>query len=212
LTNVGFVQLWTPADTHARGMTTTAQPDLFSNVHKGIRRALFAACASLGRADGDTAREAAARAALAEALHFVAHHGENEDLLLLPLLRERAPQIFARMNSAHSALDEARAALTTHQPIASLYLAACAFTSQYLAHMDDEERVFEPTIRAVLSAEQAVAFGRRSVERTAPADQRMMLGWMLPAMTRLDADAFLARVPPALAAELTGLVESPVVW
>jgi hypothetical protein len=189
-------------------MTRPAKPDLFSNVHKGIRRALFAACADLGRADGDTSREAAARAALAEALHFVAHHGENEDLLLLPILRERAPQIFERMSSAHAALDEARAAMTVPQPIAALYLAACAFTSQYLAHMDDEERVFEPAIRAVLSADEAIAFGRRSVERTAPLDQRMMLGWMLAAMTRLDADDFLSRVPPAFAAELREMAPS----
>lgn len=189
-------------------MTTTAKPDLFGNVHKGIRRALFAACADLGRADGDAAREARARATLAQALHFVAQHGQNEDLLLLPMLRERAPQIFERMCSAHAALDEARAPLTADQPIAALYLAACAFTSQYLAHMDDEERLFAPAIVAVLSVEEAIAFGRRSVERTAPADQRMMLGWMLPAMTRIDADDFLSRVPPALAAELRELVES----
>ncbi|HEX3773874.1 MAG TPA: hypothetical protein VHV51_05370, partial [Polyangiaceae bacterium] len=145
--------------------------------------------------------------ALAEALHFVAHHGENEDLLLLPLLRERAPQIFARINSAHTALDDARAELSADQPITRLYLAACAFTAQYLAHLDDEERVFEPIIRTVLSSDEAIAFGRRSIERTAPADQRMMLRWMLPAMTRLDADAFLGRVPKALAAELRALVE-----
>ena len=169
---------------------------------------MFAACADLGRADGDPAREVRARAALDQALHFVAHHGENEDSLLLPILRERASQIFERMNSAHAALDEARMAMTAPQPIAALYLAACAFTSQYLAHMDDEERVFEPAIVAVLSADEAIAFGRRSVERTAPADQRMMLGWMLPAMTRFDVDAFLSRVPPTLAAELRELVES----
>jgi Hemerythrin HHE cation binding domain len=186
----------------------TAQPDLFSNVHKGIRRALFAACADLGRADGDAAREVTARATLAEALHFVGHHGENEDTLLLPILRERAPETFESMSRAHAALDAARAAIAKQQPIADLYLAACAFTSQYLAHMDDEERVFEPAIRAVLSADEAIAFGRRSVERTAPSDQRMMLGWMLPAMTRPDADAFLSRVPPALAAELRPLVDS----
>ena len=207
MTNVGFVQLRPRPEQHLRGMTTTAQPDLFSNVHKGIRRALFAACGELGRAEGDAERETAARATLAAALHFVAHHGENEDSLLLPTLRERAPQVFERMNSAHAALDEARIALTADQPISALYLAACAFTSQYLAHMDDEERVFEPAIRAVLSADEAIAFGRRSVERTTPPDQRMMLGWMLPAMTRSDADAFLSRVPPALAAELGALVE-----
>jgi hypothetical protein len=75
--------------------------------------------------------------------------------------------------------------------------------------MDDEERAFEPAIRAVLSLDEAIAFGRRSVERTAPADQRMMLGWMLPAMTPLDAEAFLARIPPAFAAELRPLVDQP---
>jgi hypothetical protein len=73
---------------------TNTEPALFTDVHKGIRRALFAACVSLGSAEGDAEREAAARTQLGEALHFVAHHGENEDLLLLPLLRERAPQLF----------------------------------------------------------------------------------------------------------------------
>lgn len=189
-------------------MTHTPQPDLFTNVHKGIRHALFAACTSLGSAEGDAKRERAARARLAEALRFVAHHGENEDLLLLPLLRERAPQVFAQMSQAHAALDQARNKLLAEQPIAALYLAACAFTSQYLAHMDEEESALEPTIRAALSVEEASAFGRRSVERTTPLDQRMMLGWMLPAMTLDDAEAFLARLPPALAAELRPLVSS----
>lgn len=186
-------------------MTHTAPPDLFTNVHKGIRHALFTACVSLGSAEGDAERERAARARLAEALHFVAHHGENEELLLLPLLRERAPLVFAQMSEAHARLDQAREALLAELPVAKLYLAACAFTSQYLAHMDEEERALEPAIRAALSVEEASAFGRRSVERTAPRDQRMMLGFMLPAMTLGDAETFLSRLPPALAAELRPL-------
>jgi hypothetical protein len=187
---------------------THTEPDLFTNVHKGIRHALFAACVSLGNAEGDAEREAAARERLAEALRFVAHHGENEDLLLLPLLRERAPQLFSQVSKAHADLDRARERLLAEQPTAALYLAACAFTSQYLAHMDDEERALEPAIRAVLSVEETIAFGRRSVERTSPRDQRMMLGWMLPAMTLGDAEAFLSRLPPALAADLRPLVAS----
>jgi hypothetical protein len=187
---------------------TTSRPDLFTNVHKGIRRALFASCSALGRAAGDVTRDAAARALLTEALHFVAHHGDNEDTLLLPFLRERAPQVFAGMSEAHAALDEARAALAIDQPTPALYLAACAFTSRYLAHMDDEERLHEPAILAVLSAEEAGAFGRRSVERTSPADQRMMLGWILPSLTRADAEAFLGRLPPALAGDLRQLVDA----
>jgi hypothetical protein len=182
--------------------------DLFTNVHKGIRRALFAACTALGRADGDPERETAARALLAQALRFVAHHGENEDVLLLPLVRDRAPDVFAAMTTAHAALDEARAALSAEAPTSALYLAACAFTARYVAHMDDEEQQLEPRIRRVLTVQETIDFGRRSVERTAPADQRMMLGWMLPAMTRSDAAAFLGRLPPAVASELRGLAEA----
>ena len=189
-------------------MTNTAQPDLFTNVHKGIRHALFAACVSLGNAQGDAERERAARARLAEALHFVAHHGENEDLLLLPLLRERAPQLFAQISEAHAELDQARKKLLADHPTPALYLAACAFPSKYLAHLDEKESALEPPIGAVLSVEEAIAFGRRSVERTAPRDQRMMLGWMLPAITLGDAEAFLGRLPPPLAADLRPLVSS----
>jgi hypothetical protein len=187
--------------------TNDAIPDLFTNVHKGIRCALFAACAALGRAGDDEGRGRRARALLSEALHFVAHHGENEDLLLLPLLRERAPEVFSRMTAEHAALDTARAALTAERPLVELYLDACAFTSRYLAHMDEEERVHEPAIRAVVSPEEAREFGRRSVERTKPDDQRMMLGWMLPAMTRADAESFLGRLPEAVASELRPLVD-----
>lgn len=183
-------------------MTDTPPPDLFTNVHKGIRRALFDACVQLGAAEGDAEREREARAALREALHFVAHHGDNEDALLLPLVRERAPEVFARLSAAHAALDEERAALLAEQPVPALYLAACAFTSRYLAHLDAEERELEPAIRAALSTEEVSGFGRRSVERTAPEDQRMMLGWMLAALPPAQSAAMLARLPPALAAEL----------
>ena len=186
----------------------TSQPDIFTNVHKGIRRALFAACTALGRAAGDADRERRARALLVEVLHFVGHHGENEDLLLLPLLHDRAPQVVARMSEDHAALDAMRAALGPDRPLDALYLEACAFTARYLAHIDAEERELEPQIRAVLSSEELAGFSRGSVERTAPADQRMMIAWMLPAMTRADVDTFLGRLPAPLASELRPLAEA----
>src|SRR5690606_15654362 len=48
--NVGFVQSSMRLAGHARRMTT--QPDIFTNVHKGLRRALFEVSVALGRADG----------------------------------------------------------------------------------------------------------------------------------------------------------------
>jgi hypothetical protein len=186
----------------------TTAPDIFTNVHKGIRKALFDACVALGRAGEDADRGAAARATLRDALRFVAHHGENEDLLLLPLLRERAPACFERMERAHADVTEAIDALRAMVETASidaLYERAAALTALYLAHMREEEQELEPIIRAALTSEDLAAFGRRSVERTAPADQRMMLAWMLPAMTRVDVEAFFARLPGEMVERLRPL-------
>jgi hypothetical protein len=191
------------------GHMTTRAPDIFTNVHKGIRKALFDACTALGRAGDDPARGVAARALAKDALRFVTHHGENEDLLLLPLLVERAPAAFARMSEAHERVNPLLGSLTASieaAPTDVLYERTCELMVLYLEHLREEEQVLEPAIRAALSLDELAGFGRRSVERTQPADQRMMLGFMLPAMTRPDVDAFLARLPPAQAEALRGLV------
>ena len=188
-------------------MTTNA-PDIFTNVHKGIRAALFAATTALGRAGADDERLGAARAILRQALRFVAHHGDNEDVLLLPLLAQAAPAVHARMTAAHAALHEPLAALEAALESASsatLYARTGQFVARYLEHMHEEEHALEPHIRVALTVEQLTQFSRDSVTRTAPADQRMMIAFMLPAMTRVDVDAFLARLPPPLAAELRPL-------
>jgi hypothetical protein len=181
-----------------------AQPDIFTNVHKGIRRALFDAVVALGRA---SEHDTAPRAQLHEVLRFVSHHGDNEDTLLVPMLADRAPDVHARMTASHARIHNTMTALEhacDAEDMHALYNRAAAFTAMYLDHMREEETEFDPLIRAALSADELAAFGRRSVERTAPADQRMMLGWMLPAMTETDVNAFLSRVPaesvPALRA------------
>ena len=185
------------------------QPDIFTNVHKGIRRALFEATIALGRAEGDPQRSAAARAQLREVLHFVAHHGENEDLLLIPLLDRAAPALAERMRAAHGPIDAALRALVASveaAPIMTLHHRTCEFVARYLEHMREEEEQLDPQIRAALAPEQLAGFGRGSVERTAPADQRMMLGWMIPALTRADAEATIAKLPGPLADHLRPLV------
>jgi hypothetical protein len=181
-------------------MTTTV--DIFTNVHKGIRRALFEACLALGRAGDSRDESAAGRRLLGEALRFVRHHGENEDELLLPLLRGRAPEIAARMEEAHRGIDGALTTLEERVAEArahELHLQAGGFVALYLDHMREEEQALEPRIRAAVGADELAGFARESVERTAPADQRMMLGWMLPAMPRAEAEVFLKRLPRDLA-------------
>jgi hypothetical protein len=193
-------------------MTTTG-PDIFTNVHKGIRTALFEACIALGRAGADEALGASARARLREALHFVAHHGDNEDRLLLPLLEQSAPDVFGRIERAHSAVSAALEVLQRSigaAPLNELYHQACAFTALYLEHMREEECDLDPLIRAAVSTEQLAGIAGASVARTAPADQRMMLSFMLRAMPRAEAEALCARLPTALGEELLPLLGNDV--
>lgn len=174
-------------------MTVTI--DLFHNVHKGIRRALFDATVALGRDDEG------ARALLRNALHFTAHHGENEDVLLLPLLAIRLPSIAERMRRAHDTVDHELHRLREDiddAPLAHLYARACMFTSRYLEHIDEEEAVIDPAIRAAYASDELEFFGVQSVARTRPDDARMMLRLMLPSLPRVVADGYLAKLPADL--------------
>jgi hypothetical protein len=184
---------------------TPSKPDVFVNVHNGIRSALFATCLAFGRAGDDPKQSNHARKLLAEALHFVVHHGENEDLILLPMLAGRDDTCFNRLQAEHARLQESVTWLLESlqtAPMAALRPAVERFIADYLLHMVEEEQELEPKIRAAVPPEELSALAQRSVARTPPDDQRMMLGWMLPAMPRDEAMAFLSRLPAALAEEL----------
>lgn len=174
--------------------------DLFHNVHKGIRHALFDAVFALGREDDD------ARERLRKALHFTAHHGENEDVLLVPLLTARLPSVANRMRIAHEAIDgmlhRLQRDVDGDTPLAALYARTCAFTSRYLEHVAEEEELVDPAIRAAYRDEELAFIGRESMARTSPDDARMMLTLMLPSLKKEDADGYFARLPPALATDL----------
>lgn len=187
----------------------TNQPDLFTNVHKGIRAALFETCIALGKAPDGTA-SAALRAQVHDVLHFIRHHGENEDVLLLPMLGTTAPALQARMREAHAEIETVISALERRVDQDSaqvLYHHTCELAARYLDHMREEELELEPQIRAALSVEQVQEIGRGSVARTPPRDARIMLAWMLPAMQPAEASNLLARLPADLQRELRPLVE-----
>ncbi|MGE0550633.1 MAG: hemerythrin domain-containing protein [Kofleriaceae bacterium] len=188
----------------------TNRPDLFTNVHKGIRSALFETCIALGRVRGDDV-PAVVLAQLRHVLHFIRHHGENEDLLLLPLLATHAPAIAARMREAHVEVETALRTVERcidHGTAMELYHRTCELAARYLDHMHDEEVELEPQIRSALSPEQLQDIGRGSLARTSLADARVMLAWMLPAMPSAEAVELLARAPAELQRELRPLVEA----
>ena len=197
---VGFVQGNAERLPHNARKEELMAIDLFHNVHKGIRHALFDAAFALGRGDDD------ARERLRNALHFTAHHGHNEDALLVPLLAARLPSVATRMRLAHEAIDgmlhRLRRDLDGDTSLAALYARTCGFTYKYLEHIAEEEELIDPALRAAYRDEDLAFIGRESMARTSPEDARMMLTLMLPSLTKEDAGAYLAKLPPALATEL----------
>jgi hypothetical protein len=181
----------------------TDKPDIFANVHRGIRKALFDLCLLAGRTEPDEPEWPALLAQAEGVLHFVAHHGENEDVLLLPALRERVPEIAGRIAEEHRGVEQAlgrlRQALATDAR--ELFFACCSFTSLYLDHMRFEELECLPVIHAHFSIEELLSFGARSVARTRPEDQSAMLGYMFAAMSKRATAAFLEQAERKMPAE-----------
>jgi hypothetical protein len=185
----------------------TERLDVFTNVHQGIRRALFEASTALARAPGDPEAESAALELVDDALLFVTRHGENEDALLLPLLDARAPDVAARMRDAHhrieAELDALRALRARAAP--ELYLCLSLFIAHYLEHMYEEEVDLEPHIRAVISDSELAVEGQRAVARVDASERIRMLRLMLPALPIAAARLMLERMPEGVAQQLAGI-------
>lgn len=175
----------------------TPRPNFFTHVHQGIRRALFEASTALGRALGDPASERAALELLDDALLFVTRHGQNEDVLLLPLLTERAPELAERMRLAHDRIELALQSLQTQRlrQDPELYLGLSSFIALYLEHMAEEELELAPAMREVITDEELAEGSRQSVARTDPLERTKMLALMLPALPLATAREFLSRLP-----------------
>lgn len=184
---------------------TLPAPDLFTSVHKGIRRALFELTLALGRAADTPAESQAERALARDVVGFLRQHGDNEDALVLPLREGRAPEVHELLRRAHAEVDavvDAFEAAIDDVPTPALYTRACHLTSTYLDHIRTEEVELEPRIRSVLTHDELRAVGAASISRTPEAQRPRMLAFVLAAIPRPLAEAQLAKLPPALASEL----------
>ena len=178
--------------------------EFFTHVHQGIRRALFDASTALARARGVPEAEAAALRLLDDALLFVTRHGENEDLLLLPLLEARAPEVASRMRDAHRRIDDGLRDLRSRgdRKDPDLYLHLSLFIAHYLEHMFEEEIELAPLISAVITEQELAKESERAVTRVDPGERLRMLRLMLPALPAAAASAMLSRLPRDVAQEL----------
>lgn len=166
--------------------------DLYREVHKGIRRALFALCEAAGSLDPDdaTTRDAFV-ARFADVDHMLTLHHDHEDGEFFGnLIAQVAPQFTAELDDAHhravdglADLRRAVIALGDREGDGDeLYDRIAAFLVDYLSHMAVEEHQVMPALAAGSTFDEllAVQIGIRTT--MPPTDMVLFMRSMLPAM------------------------------
>jgi hypothetical protein len=184
--------------------------DLYREVHKGVRRALFALCEAAGSLD---ATDADARAAFVAQFAVVdnmlrLHHGHEDGEHFGNLIASTAPQFTAELEAAHDKtvadladLREAVILLGDDGADADkLYDRIAAFLVDYLAHMGVEEHQVMPALSAAASFDELLSVQIALRTSMLPAELAMFMRAMLPAMNPDERTAMLggmkAGVPP----------------
>lgn len=181
----------------------TDRPDVFKEVHKGLRNALFRLSLMAGSADAaDPGNLERLCADARDTFRFLEHHARNEDDFLAPEMRAKGLAEAGHMAEGHRELESriralaeaASALLRDPSGLHGFYLDLNRFISAYLGHMDEEEARILPLLHASFTDGELEEFPRRSVAATGPKDQSMMLAYMFPAMAPAELKGFFARV------------------
>ena len=184
--------------------------DLFTPIHKGLRRNLFETAIALGRTDFTSPPEtAAAEKLVADCLGFLREHAEHEDRHVLLEIARLAPELAAEIAQEHPELERAAIAVDSLWPRfaplgpeerqamgAELQRRFQAMVAAQLRHMDREEREVNAVFWARLEDRDLGALSRRIVVSMPPARLRT---WqqevLLPAWSAPEIAAAAARTP-----------------
>lgn len=197
-------------------MAVKERMDVFTSVHKGLRKALFGLALQAGSTDPGRGEEVARLEARArEVFHFVGHHALNEDRFLVPEMKAKGMAEAEAMEQDHGRLEAelenlgAAAAWLPETPsmLPEFHLALNRFISAYLLHLDQEETRILPALHDRFSDPELASFSRQSVASTPPDDQAMMLSHMFPAMHAGELAAFFGGVRASAPAEAVAYLE-----
>ena len=193
-----LIQQRTDTDT-ANDTFRLAVVDLYRDIHKGIRAELFSLVGAAGNTDpSDDLGRSALAAHVRDVSGVLESHAHHEDSVINPALEAFLPELTERISADHERLDArfarvaelADAATATgreaRRDLQLLHLDLAAFTSEYLAHQDLEERVVMPAIEDAIGPEAALGLHIAIVSSIPPPEMMRSLAFMLPAMNLDD--------------------------
>ena len=179
-------------------MTAAAdRVDLFTLVHKGIRRSLFDTLLAVGRADPARNEDlAAAQAAVARCFDFLREHAEHEDRHIVPVLVRLAPRFAAALEAEHVELEKAAIAIETLFPRLAaapagerpamgreMFRRLTLLVADQLRHLEREEREGNATLWAYLPDPEIAALSARIQSDIPPARLAEWIELVAPVLT-----------------------------
>ena len=182
-------------------MTTTAYSNVYSRVHKGLRKALFDLAYMAGRTDYTNAAERASlRAQSNETLQFLIHHGHIEDTVVLPLLEAKIPGVSKNDIDDHvrihdevyglqlmlDAIQDCPTPEECQRAGEEYYLKVNIFIADYLTHMNHEEVVMAPLFNEHYTQEELQGIHRTAGANSSPKEMMVVLRYMVPSIDPLD--------------------------
>jgi hypothetical protein len=175
----------------------TSRPDLFTQIHKGIRAMLYDAGARLQSTDfSDPAAAAATLDHLERRLDMLHEHGVHEDTHYFPPLRADEREVVHLMTDEHQEIQRkiasVRAAVAAVVPVAGTEESAEPaarlnrtfnhFMAYYLRHMNHEEETALPAMWRTFSDDRLLEMRAAVLSSIPPERYSEWLGWMLPAL------------------------------
>ncbi len=182
--------------------------NLYLDIHKGIRRELFALTERAGSVDPSVR---SGRVDLAEqldhAVGILVDHAHHEDTYAQPSIEKFLPDLAAEIEGDHDRLEgrmvrlqemayDAINAMQSSQRFAvhRLYIELASFTSEYLAHQDLEERLVMPALEQAVGAETVLGIHGAIVGSIPPDQMAKALALMLPALNIDDRTELLGGI------------------
>ena len=191
----------------------TCNPQDMIIVHRVFRRE-FAAVLDLVRTvpDGDSGRATVVAGHLDLLLDLLHHHHDTEDVLLWPLLVERAPQhraVLEVMEAQHEQLSARIAQVQTSSRDWSVHALSGAgirlatdleaMVAPMLAHLDHEEQEALPLCVDLLTQEEWNRLGERAIGALGPENALLILASMQEGSPEQEWQEFVALLPPPVA-------------
>jgi hypothetical protein len=185
-------------------MLTTPRFDMYTPIHKTLRRVMFETAITLARTDfNDAAEVAAATRSVSGCVTFMREHAEHE---LVPLIARLEPELGAALEGEHPELE--RMAIDVEglwpriealdvpagraQMGAELARRFQTLVAAQLRHMDREEREVNAVLWAHLRDDDLQQINLRIVKAIDPARLQELMPLMLASVNRPEREAMTA--------------------